>query len=112
MLSVSLKSIRIHAQHGLYAGEAEWGNTFEVDITLKAETMINVDWPYFDYSEIHRIVIESFKVVRPLLEELVKEIYGQLRNHFTAASSIAVKLRKMNPPMGGSVAWAEVGWEG
>ena len=112
MLTVSLHAIRIYAAHGLYTGEADWGNTFEVDVDVNVPASPGSDWPFVDYSVVHALVKDVFGDTVPLLEDLVKAIYTRLKITFPFAERIRVAVRKMNPPMGGSVAWSQVCFEG
>lgn len=112
MLTVALKNIRINAPHGRYDGEDAWGNAFEVDITVITPTTSEKEWPYIDYAILHEVVNKVFKTRRPLLEELVKEIHDELKSiFFDFPTTTTVTIRKMHPPMGGHVGFAEVTYE-
>jgi dihydroneopterin aldolase len=113
MLSVSLHNIRVRGPHGLYPGEAERGNDFEIDVDVRVPATIDQDWPLIDYARISELVhlIMEGDVV-PLLEMLAREIWKALRAEWPQLSHIRVAIRKMHPPMPGKVGYAQVCFEG
>lgn len=112
MLTISLQTIRIAAPHGLYAGEALWGNEFEVDASVCLDIRSGEPWPFVDYTLINATVQDVFRETVPLLEDLVGSIHSRLRNLVPAAQKIRVAVRKLHPPMPGQVGAAEVAFEG
>ena len=113
MLSISVHSICIRGPHGLYPGEAERGNDFEIDVDVRLPAVISGEWPLIDYAritEIVRLVMTGERV--PLLELLVQNIWKKLRMEWPQLSHIKVAVRKMRPPMEGAVQWAQVCFEG
>ena len=110
MLTVSLHGITIHAPHGLYPQEHILGNTFEVDADLWLPDAL--PWPYADYTLIHETVATIFAQPGHLLETFVLHIHTALKKQFPFAEKIRVAVRKLNPPMPGSVAYAQVCYEG
>ncbi len=99
--------------HGLYPGEAERGNDFEVDVDVRIPAAIDEDWPLIDYARLSEIVhsVMNGDTV-PLLEMLVREIWKRIRAEWPQLSHIKVAIRKMHPPMPGKVAYAQVCFEG
>lgn len=113
MLSVSLHKIRMRGPHGLYPGEAERGNDFEVDVDVRVPATIDQEWPLIDYARISEIVHQVMGgAAVPLLEMLARDIWKTLRAEWPQLSHIRVAIRKMQPPMPGQVAYAQVCFEG
>jgi dihydroneopterin aldolase len=109
MLTVSLHGIQIIAPHGLYPEEHVLGNTFEVDVDIE---LLDVQpWPFADYTLVRAIVSNVFNEPGQLLETFVYNIHNQLKAEFPKAIKIKVAVRKLNPPMPGSVKYAQVCYE-
>ncbi|MBS1630396.1 MAG: dihydroneopterin aldolase [Bacteroidetes bacterium] len=112
MLSVSLKSLRIHAAHGLYPEEAIQGNDFEIDIELRLPAEIDDAWPLIDYARVYALTQEVMMGPRvTLLEMLVQAIWQRLHREWPQLSFIRVCVRKLHPPLGGEVAASQVCFE-
>jgi dihydroneopterin aldolase len=110
MLTVSLHKIKIHAPHGLYPQEHILGNVFEIDVDLWLPD--TPPWPYADYVLIHKAVTHIFQQPNQLLETFVQNIHAALKEQFPFTEKIRVAVRKLNPPMGGDVAFSQVCYEG
>ena len=109
MLTVSLHGIKLSALHGLYPEEHILGNTFEIDVDM--ELLDVAPWPFADYTLIYKIVTDVFNQPGQLLETFVQNIHTQLKSEFTKAIKVRVAVRKLNPPMSGSVSYAQVCYE-
>lgn len=112
MLTVSLHKIHIHAPVGLYSQEHILNNEFELDVDVMVPAARGAAWAMVDYALLNKVVHEAFLPGEELLESLVRNIYEAIRNHFPEAASARVALRKMNPPMPGHIAYAQVVFEG
>lgn len=110
MLTVSLHGIRLHAPHGLYPQEHVLGNEFEVDadVWVPSET---TPWPFVDYTAIFAVVNEVFLREGQLLETFTLNIHTALKEVFPIAEKIRVVVRKMHPPLQGSVKYSQVAYE-
>jgi 7,8-dihydroneopterin aldolase/epimerase/oxygenase len=109
MLTVSLHGIKIHALIGLYPEEKISGNDFEVDVDIWLPEAL--PWPFADYSVVFATVNEVFGRPAELLETLVYDIYLAWREQNPIAEKVRVGVRKMNPPLGGTVAYSQVCFE-
>ncbi|MBA3828246.1 MAG: dihydroneopterin aldolase [Taibaiella sp.] len=111
MLTVSLHGIRIHAPHGMYPQENLLGNEFDTDVDVWVATT-DAPWPFIDYTVINSIVSKAFSKKGQLLEAFVKDIHTALKLQVPAAEKIRVSVRKLRPPMGSDVRYAQVTYEG
>jgi len=109
MLTVSLHGIKIHAPIGLYPQEHILGNVFEADVDVWLPDTL--PWPFADYVLIQQAVTDVFHQQKQLLEELALNIHTALKSTFPFAEKIRVAVRKLNPPMPGQVAFAQVCYE-
>ena len=110
MVTVSLHGIALHAPIGMYPGEKERGNDIEIDVDLHFPTSLT-QLTFVDYSTIHTLATSLATVPTNTLEELIQSIRSALIKAYPHATSTKVCIRKLNPPLAGSVRYAEVCWE-
>lgn len=110
MLTVSLHGITLHAPHGLYPQEHVLGNEFEVDVDVWVPDE-TTPWPFVDYTIIFSVVNEVFHREGQLLETFVLNIHTELKVLFPISEKIKVVVRKMHPPLQGSVKYSQVCYE-
>ena len=110
---IRLNSIKIFAHHGVYDEEINNGNNFEIDIEIElpdsfgATTDALVD--VLDYTKLYQRVVSISENHRyNLLEAFSCDICIKILETFSVVQYVGVKLRKMNPPMGGEVMSVEV----
>lgn len=106
MLTISLHGIKINAPIGLYPEEKIIGNAFETDVDIWLPDV--QPRPFADYTIVHSTVNEAFLKPYELLESLVYDIHSTLKVQFPLADRIKVAVRKLNPPMKGDIAYAQV----
>lgn len=113
MGTITLKSIRFHAKHGVFAQEKVDGNEFEVDVTANVDITqaartddLNQTFDYGRAVQIVREVMHGESV--DLLETLVHRIGASLMAAFPAVRELTVAVRKLNPPIDGQAAYSEV----
>jgi 7,8-dihydroneopterin aldolase/epimerase/oxygenase len=111
MLTVSLHGIKLHAKVGLYPEEKIKGNDFEVDVDIVTSATTSKDFPFLDYTIIHKIVKEAFEQEGELLETFVKNIHSALKEEFFESEKVRVAIRKLNPPLGDEVRYSQVSFE-
>ncbi len=111
MLTVSLHGICLHAKVGLYPEEKIHGNNFEIDVDVNVHARPEA-FPFIDYTIIEQIVRSEFEKEGELLETFVRNIHQALREKFFEAATVRVAIRKLNPPMQGTVAFSQVAFEG
>jgi dihydroneopterin aldolase len=111
MLTVSIHGIKIHAYIGLYPEEKETGNNFEIDVDVFTNANEDQAFPFIDYSILYNRVSEIFRRPGDLIESYVKEIHTSLKETFPEAERIKVAVRKLLPPLGGDVHYAQVCYE-
>jgi dihydroneopterin aldolase len=110
---IRLNGIEIFAHHGVNEEEIKSGNHFEIDVEIEvakvAGTTSDQLQDTLDYTKILKSIIAiSDKRRYNLLEAFAHDICGKLFDVFSDAENVTVKIRKLNPPMAGSVKNAEV----
>ena len=109
MLTVSLHGIKIHAPIGMYPEEKITGNTFETDVDMWLPDQ--QPWPFADYTIVQKIVHHAFQQQGEMIETFVQNIHASIKESIPFAEKIKVTIRKLNPPMEGEVAYAQVSYE-
>ena len=112
MLTISVHGIQLHANVGLYPEEKITGNDFEIDVDVNVDTVHSDSFPFIDYSIISEIVYQCFEEKGELLETFVRAIHQSVKDKFTEAQQVKVAVRKLHPPMGGKINYAQVCFEG
>lgn len=117
MALISIEGMRFRAFHGLYPEEQILGNDFLLDVwidtdiskasvveddhTVKMENSVN-------YETIYDICNIEMRQPHKLLETLVESIIFSFKYQFPRMNEARLRVRKLNPPVGGSVEWASV----
>jgi dihydroneopterin aldolase len=128
MAIIALEGVRFFARHGYYEEEQVLGNTFVLDVIVNADTElaaatdelyeeleeeeIEEDEPAattVNYELLYFICQLEMKTPAKLLETVVDRIVDRIVA-FENVTGYLVRLRKLNPPLGGRVdgAWVMV----
>jgi len=113
MAKIALEGMRFHAFHGVHEAEQATGSEFIVDIFVtasiaRAGATDNVALT-INYETIYQICQLEMEKPKRLLESVVMGIIGRMKHQFTEMYGLRVRVRKMNPPMGGRIdaSWVE-----
>lgn len=104
--------MRFHAFHGVYEAERKIGAEFIVDVRIttgvgKAVATDGIEHAV-NYESVYRICRLEMDRPSNLIESVLSRIVESLKRQFTEMESLTVRIRKMNPPIGGRVDWASV----
>lgn len=104
---IQLENMEFFAYHGCYKEEQIVGNHFKVDLTLHTNCDVpsktdNID-DALNYLKVYEFVKEEMKIKSHLLEHVAKRILDRLYNEFDQIEKAIVKVRKLNPPLGGQL---------
>jgi len=113
MGTVTIKSIRFIAKHGVLPQEKRDGNTFEVDIEVETDIRPAGESDdlalTFDYSRAHALASDVMEGASlDLIETLVMRIGERILKESFSISELTVAVRKLNPPIGREAAYSEV----
>ncbi len=110
---IELRAMRFDGRHGVSEEERAAPQPFEVDVELEldlgpAGRADELDRT-IDYGVVFRLVAEivegrSFR----LLEAVADAIAGAILAAQPRADAVVVRVRKMRPPIAGTLAWASV----
>lgn len=109
---IGLEDIRIHAPHGFFDEEHRMGNEFSIDVEVEAGiTSAAHDDDLggtVNYATIYYLIQAEMKKPTQLLEALAYRMGNRIMNQFDSVTSVKLRLRKLNPPLGGKVGAAVV----
>lgn len=117
MALISIEGMRFRAFHGLYPEEQVLGSDFLLDVWIdtdisKARTVVEDDTVKLDntvnYQTIFEICEIEMRQPQKLLETVVNSIIFRFKYQFPKMFEARLRVRKLNPPVGGQVDWASI----
>ncbi len=109
---IGLEDVRFHAPHGFYEEEHLMGNEFSIDVEVEASIMGAAQHDDLggtvNYATIYYLLQAEMKKPANLLEALAYRMGNRIMNQFDNVSGVRLRLRKLNPPLGGKVGAAVV----
>jgi 7,8-dihydroneopterin aldolase/epimerase/oxygenase len=107
MGKILLEGMEFYAYHGHLKEEQIIGTLFIVDLELEFDTSMAETTDQLNdtvnYQEVYRIVKTVMDTNSHLLEHVARRIFDAIRGSFPAVKKTAVKIAKVNPPVGGKV---------
>jgi dihydroneopterin aldolase len=102
---IQLENMEFYANHGCYKEEQIVGNQFLVDLTLETNCDIprqtdNIE-DALNYLKVYEFIKEEMDEKSHLLEHVAGRILDRLYKEFDQIDKATIKVRKMNPPLGG-----------
>ena len=112
MSIISIEGMEFFAYHGCFAEEQIIGTKFNVDLfltvdTSKAESTDNLH-DTVNYQEVFQLVKAEMQITSKLLEHVAKRILDVVINEFPEIENATIKLKKLNPPLGGKMDFVSV----
>lgn len=109
---IGLEDVRLYGPHGYYDEENIMGNEFSIDVEVEssilgAATQDDLGGTV-NYSTIYYLLQAEMKKPTKLLEALAYRIANRIMNQFDSVRNVKLRLRKLNPPLGGKVGAAVV----
>ncbi len=105
---ISLEEMEFHAFHGCLEHEKQLGNTFVVTISLRIDTQLAATTDLLsdtlNYQLVYDLVKKEMEIPARLIEHLAQRILNRVFDTFPEIRHIELKLKKLNPPLGGKVA--------
>jgi len=107
MSIISIEGMEFFAYHGCFKEEQVIGTKFNVDLfltvdTLKAEESDNLH-DTVNYQEVFQLVKSEMQVTSKLLEHVGRRILERIKITFPQVEKATLKIRKLNPPLGGKM---------
>lgn len=117
MALIALEGMRFHAYHGFYEEEQIIGNEYVVDVhidTVFTKAAIDDDlYQTINYETVYLICEAAMRKNAKLLEAVANRIALDLKHQFRNIKELSVRVKKLNPPLGGraDAAFVEVNGE-
>ena len=107
MSLISIEKMEFYAYHGCFEEERTIGTWFNVDLSMevdtsKAEESDNIA-DTVNYQEVYQVVKKEMMISSKLLENVARRILKAVQKSFPDVSYAWVKVKKMNPPLGGKM---------
>jgi dihydroneopterin aldolase len=104
---IVLEGMKFRAYHGVYEHEKQHGNDFVVDLYVKldyeraalSDTLQNT----ISYEDFYNVIAEIMCQRFNLLEHINYRIIDTIEHKFKVVEWVRVRVKKMNPPIGGEV---------
>lgn len=114
MSVIALEGMRFYAYHGFYEEEQVIGGEYVVDVvvtTFFPRAVVEDDLSKtINYETLYLICEAAMRKSDKLLETVASRIALDIKNQFKTIKELNVRVKKINPPLGGRVAsaWVEV----
>jgi len=107
MSVISIEGMEFFAYHGCFKEEQIIGTKFSVDLfletdTTKAEATDNLH-DTVNYLAVYQNVKAEMQSKSNLLEHIARRILIRVKKEFPAISHARIKIKKLNPPLGGKM---------
>lgn len=125
MAIIALEGMRFYAYHGFYEEEQIVGNQYLLDVYVDADiskaamadelyeaveedSEEDEDPLSVNYETVYLLCKKEMQLQSKLLETVAQRIADRIDGYFDSATGVRVRLKKMQPPLPGSVDWAYV----
>jgi len=107
MSVISIEGMEFFAYHGCFKEEQVIGTKFRIDLflevdTSKAEKSDNLK-DTVNYQSVFQLVKKEMETPSKLLEHVGRRILGRIKKEFKTIEYARIKIRKLNPPLGGKM---------
>ncbi|MDD2564134.1 MAG: dihydroneopterin aldolase [Salinivirgaceae bacterium] len=108
MGTIELEQMEFFSYHGCYEQEQVVGNYFLVDLKFNTDSNAAIKSDDINdtvsYLTIYELIKDEMKKKSKLLEHVAGRIIDRLYTEFPEKiSDVTIKIRKMNPPLGGKL---------
>lgn len=107
MAFIEIKNMEFYAFHGHFKEEQIVGNKFLIDLTLEVDLKKASETDRLedtvDYQVAFKIVKDEMDKKSNLMESIGKRILDSIYAKLEGVEKATVRIRKMNPPMGGHI---------
>lgn len=105
--------MKFYAYHGVYEAERLIGADYMVDIYVQTAIVDAAKTDQIEstlnYESVYQICKFEMQKPRQLIETVASSIFQRMKQQFPNMMALRVRVRKLNPPLGGrvAVAWVE-----
>jgi len=110
MVTIALNGMKFHSFHGYYAEEQSVGNNYEIDVEARAvldlEKLEDDLSRTINYEKVYEICDREMKKPVRLIETVGQNILKAMKQELDTEVHYTIRIRKMNPLLGGLVDFA------
>ena len=107
MSVISIEGMEFFAYHGCFKEEQVIGTKFRIDLFLEVDTTeaekTDSLQDTVNYQAVYQLVKKEMETTSKLLEHVGKRILDRVKHEFPVVDHARIKIRKLNPPLGGKI---------
>ena len=107
MSIISIEGMEFFAYHGCFKEEQVIGTKFRIDLFLNVDTSAAEKSDQLqdtvNYQSVFQLVKKEMETTSKLLEHVGRRILLNINEQFPAVEHARIKIRKLNPPLGGKM---------
>ncbi|MCB2208636.1 MAG: dihydroneopterin aldolase [Bacteroidetes bacterium] len=107
MSVISIEGMEFFAYHGCFKEEQVIGTKFRIDLFLEVDTSTAEKSDNLkdtvNYQSVFLLVKKEMETPSKLLEHVARRILDRIKKEFTNVDHVRIKIRKLNPPLGGKM---------
>ena len=112
MSTISIEGMEFFAYHGCFKEEQIIGTKFRIDLFLETDTrkaeLSDELTDTVNYQTVYGLVKDEMGTKSKLLEHVGRRILNRIKKEFPAVERARIKIRKLNPPLGGKMDFVAV----
>jgi dihydroneopterin aldolase len=112
MSIISIEGMEFFSYHGCFEEEQMIGTKFNIDLFLTVDTSdaesSDALHDTVNYQDVFRVVKSEMQVTSKLLEHVGRRILNRVKLSFPQVENATIKIRKLNPPLGGQMDFVSV----
>jgi len=107
MSIISIEGMEFFAYHGCFKEEQVIGTKFRIDLFLDVDTSAAEKSDQLqdtvNYQSVFQLVKKEMETTSKLLEHVGRRILLSINEQFPTVEHARIKIRKLNPPLGGKM---------
>lgn len=107
MAEIAIEGMEFFSYHGHFKEESVIGTRFIIDLFIETNTEKAEQSDHLkdtvNYLEVYQLIKEEMKTPSHLIEHVARRILNRVKKQYSEIEYIKIKLRKMNPPLGGQI---------
>ncbi|MCF6169727.1 MAG: dihydroneopterin aldolase [Bacteroidales bacterium] len=107
MSTISIEGMEFFAYHGCFKEEQVIGTKFNIDLFMEVDTATAEQSDRLEdtvnYQAVYRLVKQEMDSKSHLLEHVGRRVLESIRGAFPQIEKAKIKIRKLNPPLGGKM---------
>lgn len=107
MSTIAIEGMEFYSYHGHFEEESVIGTKFNLDLYIETDTTMAEKSDNLtetvNYLAVYQVVKNEMEKPSYLIENVARRILDAVMKSFPTIESAEIKLRKMNPPLGGQM---------